>query len=94
LTYTCYIKEEEEEESRRLQNKHQQQQQEEISSNAYKLLSKDKRPVQVAIILNLRKEEEVTEMYREYWKLNKLHVLNSIYKETHDILDSFLKLYK
>jgi hypothetical protein len=42
-----------EEEARRLQHKHQQQQQE-ISSKAYELFSKGKKPVEVAITLNLR----------------------------------------
>ena len=45
-----------EEKARRLQNEHKQQQ-EEISSKAYKLFSEGKRPVEVAIALNLREPE-------------------------------------
>ena len=81
-----------EEESKRQKYKDQQQQ-EEKSSNAYKLFSEGKTPVQVATILNLR-EPEVTKLYREYWRLERLHILNSIYKETNGKLSSFLKLYR
>ena len=81
-----------EEEARRQKYKDQQQQ-EEISSKAYKLFSEGKRPVEVAIALNLR-EPEATKCYREYWKLKRLHILNSIYKETNGKLGPFLKLYK
>ncbi len=81
-----------EEEARRQKYKDQQQQ-EEKSSKAYKLFSKGKRPVEVAVTLNLR-EPEVTNTYREYWRLKRLHILNLIYKETNGKLSSFLKLYK
>ena len=81
-----------EEESRRQKYKHQQQQGE-VSSKAYELFSEGKRPVEVATILNLR-EPEVTKLYREYWRLKRLHILNSIYKETNGKLSSFLKLYR
>jgi hypothetical protein len=81
-----------EEESRRQKYKDQQQQ-EEISSKAYKLFSEGKRPVEVAVALNLR-EPEATKLYREYWKLRGLDKLNSIYKETNGKLGTFLKLYR
>jgi hypothetical protein len=81
-----------EEEDRRQKYKHDKQQQE-ISSKAYKLFSEGKRPVDVAIALNLR-EPEATKLYREYWKLKGLHKLNSIYKETDGKLGPFLKLYR
>ena len=81
-----------EEEDRRQKYKDQQQQ-EEISSKAYKLFSEKKNPVDVAIELNLR-EPEVTETYREYWRLKGLHKLNLIYKETNGKLPSFLELFK
>ena len=54
-----------EEQARRQKYKHQQQQ-EEISSKAYKLFSKGKKPVEVAIALNLR-EPEATKLCIEYW---------------------------
>jgi len=81
-----------EEESRRQRYEHQQQQ-EEISSKAYKLFSEGKYPVDVAIPLNLR-EPEATKLYREYWKLKRLHILNSIYNDTNGKLGPFLKLYR
>ena len=81
-----------EEEARRLQHK-QRQHQEDLSSKAYKLFSEGKRPIEVAVELNLR-EQEVTKLYNEYWKLKRLHLLNSIFKETNGKLGPFLKLYK
>jgi hypothetical protein len=38
------------------------------AAQAYKLFSDDKTPVDVALMLNLR-HAEVTEFYREYWKM-------------------------
>jgi hypothetical protein len=77
-----------EEEARR--QKHKQQ---ELSSKAYKLFSEGKRPVEVAIILNLR-EPEVTKLYREYCNLSGLDKLNTIFKETNGKIWIVLKLYK
>jgi hypothetical protein len=56
-----------EEEARRQKYKHQQQRQE-LSSKAYELFSQGKKPLQVAIALNIR-QSEATKYYREYWKL-------------------------
>jgi hypothetical protein len=81
-----------EEEARRQKYKDQQQQ-EDLSSKAYQLFSEGKRPVQVAIALNLG-QPEVTRVYGEYWKLKRRHILNSIYKETNGKLEPFLKLYR
>jgi hypothetical protein len=81
-----------EEEARR-QKYNDQQQQEELSSRAYKLFSEKKRPVEVAIILNLR-EPEVTKLYRGYWKLKGLDKLNIIHKETNGKIWLLWKLYK
>ena len=81
-----------EEEARRQKCEHQQHQ-EEISSKAYQLFSEGKRPIQVAITLNLG-QPQVTKLYRDYWKLKRLHILNSIYKETNGKLGLFLKLYR
>jgi len=65
------------EEARR-QKYNDQQQQVEISSKAYTFFSEKKSTVKVAIALNLR-EPEVTNMYREYWRLRaypkSLHLL-------------------
>ena len=81
-----------EEKARQLQNKHQQQQQE-LSSKAYRLFSEGKPPVEVAIALNLR-EPEATKLYREYWKLKRLHKLNSIYEEIGDDILHIIELYR
>ena len=81
-----------EEEVRRLQYKHQQKQ-EDLSAQAYELFSQGKTPLQVAISLKIR-QSVATKLYREYWKLKRLHKLNLIYKETNGKLGPFLKLYK
>jgi transposase len=81
-----------EEEARRQNYKHQQQRQE-LSSKAYELFSQGKRPLQIAIELNIR-QSEATKYYGEYWKLKGLDKLNSIYKETNGKLWIVLKLYK
>src|SRR5919107_868651 len=81
-----------EEQARRQKYQHQQQEQE-LSSKAYKLFSEGKRPVQVAITLNLG-EPEVTKLYREYWKLKRLHKLNSIYEEIGDDIRYIIVLYR
>jgi hypothetical protein len=70
-----------------------QQQQQELSSKAYELFSEGKTPVQVAITLNLG-QPEVTKLYREYWKLKRLHRFYSTHTELGDeSLGAFLKLY-
>ena len=63
-----------------------------LSTQAYKLFSQGKSPVEVAIKLDLR-ESEVTEYYREYWKLKGLHKLTIVYEEIKDDIKYFLKLY-
>jgi hypothetical protein len=48
----------------------------------------------VAVALNVR-EPEATKLYREYWKLKRLHRLYSTYTELGDKgLGAFLKLYR
>ena len=64
-----------------------------LSSQAYKLFSDRKTPLEVAIALNLR-ESEATKFYKEYWKLKQLHNLTLIYEETKGDIDPFLKLYR
>ena len=94
---SAVLKKKEEEERNNCSTVTNNQQQSSSSSSfatkAYELFSKGKRPVDVAIALNLR-EPEVTELYREYWKLKRLHILNSIYNETNGNLRPFLKLYQ
>jgi transposase len=43
-----------------------------LSSQAYKLFSERKTPLEVAIALNLR-ESEATKYYKQYWKLKQLN---------------------
>lgn len=62
------------------------------SSQAYGFFSAGKSPEQVAIILNLR-EPEVTQLYREYWRLNQLYELDKIYEETKGNFSFLLELY-
>jgi DNA-binding CsgD family transcriptional regulator len=82
-----------EEEARRQKYKDQQQRQE-LSSKAYKLFSEGKTPVQVAIELNLP-ASKVSTLYRVYWRLKRLHKLNSVYEELGDDgIGDFLKLHK
>jgi hypothetical protein len=76
------------------QNKQQEQQQHlSLSTQAYKLFSDRKTPIEVAIELNLG-ESEVTKFYKEYWKLKQLHNLNMVYDELKGDIDPFLRLYK
>jgi hypothetical protein len=64
-----------------------------VSSQAYKLFSDRKTPLEVAIALNLR-ESEATKFNREYWKLKRLHNLTLMYEELKGDIDPFLRLYK
>jgi hypothetical protein len=71
----------------------EQQQYLSLSTQAYKLFSDRKTPLEVAIALNLR-ESEATKFYKEYWKLKQLHNLNMVYEELEGDTAPFLKLYK
>jgi DNA-binding Lrp family transcriptional regulator len=62
-------------------------------TQAYKLFMQAKKPVEVAIELNLG-SKEVDRLYREYWHLQGLYKLNLAYDEIKDYLPSFLKLYR
>ena len=64
-----------------------------VSSQAYKLFSNRKTPLEVAIALNLR-ESEATKFYKEYWKLKQLHNLNMVYEETKGDIEPFLNLHR
>ena len=69
-----------------------QEQQLSLSTQAYKLFSEGKTPLEVSIALNLR-ESEATKFYKEYWNLKQLHNLNMVYEETKDDIGYFIKLY-
>src|SRR6476620_4981291 len=63
------------------------------STQAYKLFSEGKSPVQVAIELNIRASEAII-FQREYWELEGLHNLNQIYQEIKDGTWNFVNLWK
>jgi hypothetical protein len=56
------------------------------------LFSNGKKPIDVAIELNLS-VSEVQEMQEEFWALNQLHELAFVYSEIKTFLPSFLKLF-
>jgi hypothetical protein len=61
------------------------------STQAYKLFSEGKTPVEVAIQLNLS-EKEATRFYTEYWRLKRLYNLYHIYQESKGDLSYIMKL--
>ncbi|HKI09501.1 MAG TPA: hypothetical protein VKA09_13995 [Nitrososphaeraceae archaeon] len=63
------------------------------STHAYRLFSKGKTPIEVAISLNLS-EAETTKHYEEYWDLNQMHDLRMVYDEIGGDTVHFLKLYR
>ena len=62
-----------------------------LTTQAYKLFSQAKTPVDVAIELNLS-EKQVTKYYREYWKLKGLYKLNLIHDEIKDDIAYFAEI--
>jgi DNA-binding CsgD family transcriptional regulator len=58
--------------NKNLQQQKQEQQHLSTSTQAYKLFSEGKTPIEVAVALNLR-ESDVTKFYKEYWRLNHMH---------------------
>jgi hypothetical protein len=87
------LKEEEDNIDSEKNQSQEQQQHQSLSTQAYKLFSDRKTPLEVAIALNLR-ESEATKFYKEYWKLKQLHNLNIVYEETKGDIEPFLKLYR
>jgi hypothetical protein len=65
----------------------------EKATQAYKLFSEGKKPVQVAIELGLR-EKQVNNFFIEFWKLKNLNELYELYPQIEHCLPSFLKLHK
>jgi hypothetical protein len=62
-------------------------------SQAYRLFSEGKTPLDVAIELSL-KEPEVTRYYRQYWKLSQMHSLNIVYEEIGDSIIHIPKIHR
>jgi hypothetical protein len=63
------------------------------SSQAYKLFSEGKTPIEVAITLNLS-ESETTKYHEEYLNLKQMHELKIVYDEIGPDIIQFLELYK
>ena len=63
------------------------------TTQAYRLFSKGKKPIEVAIELGLDRNETIR-LYRDVWKLKRLYTLNYVYEQIGDELKPFLKLYK
>jgi hypothetical protein len=92
--YEAQRKEEEQQDNVSDKNQQQQEQQQlSLSTQAYKLFSEGKTPIEVAVALNVR-ELEVTRLYKEYWKLNQMHDLNTVYEEIKGDIIPFFKLYR
>jgi hypothetical protein len=81
------------EQEKKQEVKEVQAQQQYLSSQAYRLFSKGKTPVQVSIELSLR-QPDVTILYAEYCKLSQLENLSRIYGELKGDIEPFLKLYR
>jgi hypothetical protein len=62
-------------------------------SQAFALFSLGKRPIDVAVKLDL-KADVVDRLYQQFWKLEGLYQLNMAYKEIKRYLPSFLNLFK
>jgi hypothetical protein len=62
------------------------------NTQALFLFSRGKKPIEVAIELDLS-TSEVHEMQEEFWALNDLHELAFVYNEVKTFLSSFLKLF-
>ena len=63
------------------------------STQAYRLFSEGKAPIDVAISLNLD-ESETTKYYEEYLELKHMHELRMVYDEIGSDITHFLKLYR
>jgi adenylate kinase family enzyme len=63
------------------------------SSQAYKLFSEGKPPIEVAIALDLG-ESETTKYFEEYLNLKQMHELRIVYDEIGPDIIQFLELYK
>jgi hypothetical protein len=64
-----------------------------LPTQAYRLFSKGKTPIEVAVTLDLG-ESEVTRLYKEYLNLIQLHNFYLVYEETEGEIEPFLKLYE
>jgi hypothetical protein len=75
---------EETDENKKLQKK--------ISIEALTLFNQGKKPIEVAISLELNCEQ-TEKIYQEYWRLNNLHILYSIYQELKEKISDLIDVY-
>ena len=66
--------------------------QKKISIEALSLFHQGKKPIEVAISLELGCEE-TEKIYKQYQRLNNLHILDSIYQEIKEEIASFIDIY-
>jgi transposase len=64
-----------------------------IDTQAFKLFLEGKKPIEVAINLDVG-ADEIDRLYQQFWRLERLHQLTLVYQETRRYLPSFLKLFK
>jgi hypothetical protein len=76
--------EEDSDENKKLQKK--------ISIEALTLFNQGKKPIEVAISLELDCEQ-TEKIYQEYWRLNNLHILHSIYQELKEKISDLIDVY-
>jgi transposase len=62
-------------------------------TQAFALFSEGKKPIEVAIKLDLG-ADSVDGLYQQFWKLEGLYQLNTLYKEIRRYLPSFLTLFR
>jgi hypothetical protein len=62
-------------------------------TQAFALFSEGKKPTEVAIELDLG-ADSVDRLYQQFWKLEGLYQLNTLYKEIRRYLPSFLNLFR
>ena len=66
--------------------------QKKISVEALTLFHQGKKPIEVAISLELGCEE-TEKIYQQYWRLNNLHILYSIYQEIKEEINNIIDVY-
>ena len=76
--------EEDTDENKKLQKK--------IAIEALTLFNEGKKPIEVAISLELDCEQ-TEKIYQEYWRLNNLHILYSIYQELKEKISDLIDVY-
>jgi hypothetical protein len=64
-----------------------------LHTQAFKLFLEGKKPIEVAINLDLG-ADEVDRLYQQFWRLGRLYQLTLVYQETRRYLPSFLKLFR